>query len=771
MTTTSDAWSLVEPAFDVVNNRHYEGLLAIGSGPLQQRASLEEGLRHDPQDVEFLRLPDRPGPEGLPSPKSRVGTYLPGVTGPHPTCGDEMINLPAIHGLLVFAADEQLDMERGRISDYTRRLDLRTGRLTRTFVWTTRAGAELRVGFERFISARRRHIMVLRCTVDHLGGPPAELRFIGTLDAQVRTNGFDHFASVEITGEHEPITLAVRTNSAIDVAAAALLTCDRSVAWNVDPGSRWVGLSGSCTIDPGQSVQINKFAALTSSCHVGGSPLDAARKLAWDAASTGFERLAAESDAVWQERWDKTDVVIEGDPAGQLGLRASLYHMLRAVAEHDPRCAIDTRAAGGEARCGRYSWHSDIFMLPVFLYTRPEVGATLARFRTVSLDGARRNAQRDGYPGARYAWESSPTGDENCPSRAHADHGVHVTADVAYGLWHAHLSNPSDAGFLRDAVEVLIETARYWCARVTYCPARDVYELLAVMGPDEYQPFSRNNAYTNRMAAFALRMAGFAWQALNRADAGVAAALGGKLRLEEGELSRFAEIAGKLRMPYDESRRLVLQSDDFFDNEPFDMERWWTDRSRRLAACVSRERLYRSQVLKQADVLQLMALFPQEFDKEQMRVAYETYEPLTSHDSSTSRAVHALIAIWIGKADQALRLWSESVGLDLRAGQAADGIHAACAGANWQVAVFGFAGLRTRMQSEILHLDPRLPATWSALQFPLVWNGQPVHVAIRPGSVTIEHHGERPLEACVHGQTCTLQPGGNQVFRHASPEA
>jgi kojibiose phosphorylase len=217
-------------------------------------------------------------------------------------------------------------------------------------------------------------------------------------------------------------------------------------------------------------------------------------------------------------------------------------------------------------------------------------------------------------------------------------------------------------------------------------------------------------------------------------------------------------------MPYDESRRLVLQSDDFFTREPFDFERWWPDRSKRLGACVSQERLYRSQVLKQADVLQLMALFPQEFDAEQMRTAYETYTPLTSHDSSLSRAVHALVASWIGKDDEAWWLWSESVGLDLEPDEAAEGVHAACAGANWQVAILGFAGLRTRMQSEILQLSPRLPQAWTALRFPLVWDGQPLYVAIEPGRVTIEHRGGRPLAAQVFGKPCTLTPGETQTI-------
>jgi len=758
-------WSIGESRFDVALNRHYEGLLAIGSGPLQQRASLEEGLSNDPQDVEYLRLMGNVTVEQFPCFKSRVGTYLVGVFGPHPTCRDQLINLPTLHGLIIFAGGERLDMEHSCIDAYERRLDLRTGHLIRTFAWQTRSGARLGVRFERFISAARRHVMALRCTLQHLGGPPAELRLLGPLDADVRTNGFDHFTAIDITGEHEPITLAVRTNSGIDVGSAALLTCDHGLPWSVDVLPRWVSCCGTTILEAGQSLTIDKFAAITSSYHVTAAPVDVARKLVWDAAAAGFERLAAESDAVWRQRWEQTDVEIEGDAQSQLALRVCLYHLLRAVVEDDSRCAIDAKAAAGEAYCGRYFWDTEMFLLPLFLYTRPEVGRTLARFRVRSLDGARRNARRYGYPGARYAWESSPDGDENCPNWQYADHEVHVTADVAYGLFHAHMVVPEDRQLLCEVAEVLVETARYWCERVSYDPRRQQFELLMVMGPDEYTPFSRNNAYTNRLVAFALTTAAFCWGKLERLDPAAADALRARLGLNDAELQRWLQVARGLRMPYDAGRKLVLQSDDFFDYEPLDFERWWPDRSKPLGAVVSQERLYRSRVLKQADVLQLMALFPQEFDAEQMRIAYETYEPLTSHDSSLSRPIHALVAAWLGKADAAWRYWREAVTLDLQPGSAAEGIHAACAGACWQAVAFGFGGLRTRMQSEVLNIDPHLPTSWSALRFPFVWEGQPLRITIEPNCVTIDHRGDRPLAALVFGQPQTINPGRTRLTR------
>ena len=315
--------------------------------------------------------------------------------------------------------------------------------------------------------------------------------------------------------------------------------------------------------------------------------------------------------------------------------------------------------------------------------------------------------------------------------------------------------------------EVLTETSRYWCERTAYNAERDDYELLGVMGPDEYSPFSRNNAYTNYTAAFTLQLARQAWEALEQADAQAAARLRDEMKLAQTELHRFAHVAGRLSIPFDSNVRLILQSDDFFERETLDFARWWPDRSRPLAACVSQERLYRSQVLKQADVVQLVALFPHRFGDEQIRAAYETYEPLTSHDSSLSRCVHAMVAAWLGKEDEALRHWDESVGLDLTPASAAEGIHAACAGGNWQAAIFGFAGVRTRMQSDVLHIDPHLPARWKSLRFPLVWMGQPLRITIERDRVTIEHRGQTPLDARIYNRAARLEPNNTHTVTTA----
>ncbi|MBU0616438.1 MAG: glycoside hydrolase family 65 protein, partial [Planctomycetes bacterium] len=448
--------------------------------------------------------------------------------------------------------------------------------------------------------------------------------------------------------------------------------------------------------------------------------------------------------------------VIEGDERSQLALRASLYHLLRVHVPSDDRVAIDGKGYAGEAYWGRYFWDSEMFLLPFYLYTDPPRAHTLADFRVNTLDGARRNAERYGYVGARYAWESDADGNECCPNWQYADHEVHVTADVVYGLAH-YARGVGDENYLRgQAAQVVVETARYWMQRLDWRAGEDHPSLLGVMGPDEYTPISNNNAYTNRLVKFALELA---------AEVGYA---GGASR---EECEAFARAAEGLPIPRHQDGLLVLQCEGFDDLAEPRFEELWKDRRKTFGAQVSQERLYRSKCLKQADVLLMMMLFPHEFSDAEVRRAWEYYEPLTTHDSSLSACVHAIVACRLGLIDEAWGFWNMAAGIDLdvEQGGAAEGIHISNAAGLWQIAVCGFAGMKTALQSDLLTFEPRLPAQWSRLAFPVAWKGAQVSVEITRAKLAVANRGKVPLPARARGETRTLDVGQTETWTLPTP--
>ncbi len=153
------------------------------------------------------------------------------------------------------------------------------------------------------------------------------------------------------------------------------------------------------------------------------------------------------------------------------------------------------------------------------------------------------------------------------------------------------------------------------------------------------------------------------------------------------------------------------------------------------------DRLRTTQIVKQADVLMLGLLLPGEIGDEVQAANYRYYEPRTSHGSSLSPAIHALVAARVGDMADALSYFHLAGGVDLdnRMGNAADGVHIATMGGLWQAAVFGFGGVRA--DGDAVRVDPRLPAGWGGLAFPLRWRGTRIAVDVRAGVLELDLDG------------------------------
>ncbi len=138
------------------------------------------------------------------------------------------------------------------------------------------------------------------------------------------------------------------------------------------------------------------------------------------------------------------------------------------------------------------------------------------------------------------------------------------------------------------------------------------------------------------------------------------------------------------------------------------------------------------------------------------------YEPLCTHDSSLSPGVHGLIALRLGLDDKAWEFWKYTAGLDLdiEKEKASQGIHIACSAATWQMAVFGFAGVRPATEKDVLTLEPRLPEKWKEISFPFVWKGQKVMLTMGPDRVSAENLSVKPLKLCLYESQYIIRPEG-----------
>ncbi|MGQ9581277.1 MAG: glycosyl hydrolase family 65 protein, partial [Armatimonadota bacterium] len=513
------------------------------------------------------------------------------------------------------------------------------------------------------------------------------------------------------------------------------------ICWNLKKHERRAELCTEINIQSEEEFVLEKRTAVVTSRDLNPTTCD---NVLQEASEITYKKLQKEHANIWEDRWRRSDVEIEGDDESQLAMRCSIYHLLRAHVGNDPRVAIDAKGYAGEAYFGRFFWDTEMYLLPFYLYTDPERARTLVEFRIRTLPGAKENAANYGYTGAKYPWEADRDGHDSCPNWQYADHEVHVTADVVYGFAHYAAATGNLIFLTRDATEAIVETARYWLQRIDWRTSDDYPSILGVMGPDEYTPITSNNSYTNRMVKFALNLA-----------AEVGPHIGTPLQ-ECEEFRRVSELLPILRRP----DGLVLQCEEFEHLAEPRFEELWKDRSATFASQVSQERLYRSKCLKQADVLMMMMLFPSEFKPEEIRQAWDYYLPYTTHDSSLSAGVHAIIACRLGLHKEAWEFWKRTSQLDLdfARGGAAEGIHIANCGASWQVTIFGFAGVATALDFDMLTIRPRLPDAWTRLTFSMIWKGTPVRIELTNEKCTITNLGNTPLNFSVWNFHGSVEP-------------
>lgn len=737
---SEDGWTIGERVFNVTQNRKFEGLFTQGSGYLHVRGCVEEHLSDAPQNRTYDRAATNVTAEKFVAVKAKWGTFVPGIYGRHPHLNNELVNLPHFIGFSIAVNGERFDLERSSYTNYSRSLDLKTTLLTRTCDWKV-GGAVVKLRWERFLSAATPALSVQRLLVT--SDTAVDLEIVSAIDADVRTNGYDHFKAV--TGDVDKsgnLSCTVTTDRG---DTATMRSAHLGLPFT--PGAsheRLFSARGETRLEAGKTLTFEKRTLVSSSRDRG--PIGAGT-------AGAFERSYAElynaHKAEWAKRWTDAGVGIEGDPDAQLAVRVAQYQLLRAAPRHDDRVSVDAKGYAGEAYFGRFFWDSEIFLLPTYLYTEESVARSLVNYRVNALPGAKRNAEKLGYKGARYGWESDAEGDESCALWQYRDHEIHITADVVYALAH-DAATLDDPGYWRGgAGQVLAETARYWLDRIDY-DVDGAPNLLGVMGPDEYAPLTSNNAYTNRLVTFTLSLA---------------ARHGAAIGLTPSEIEAVQLVAERLPLPR-RSDGLVLQADGFDKLAEPRFHDLWKDRSRPYATQVHQERLYRSQNLKQADVLMLMYLFPHEFSDVEVRQAWDYYEPRTTHDSSLSCAIHSILATRLHMPEVAWKYWLKGafIDLDFTHDGPAEGIHIAAAAGNWLVTLNGFLGFKFALQADHLKLDPALPERWSVVEAPLSWRGQRVIVRASKGRVEVKNLSDRPLEAEIWGQRRAVSPSGSDVW-------
>ena len=491
------------------------------------------------------------------------------------------------------------------------------------------------------------------------------------------------------------------------------------------------------------------------------------------AAAQGFDAALAEQRAAWDALWQRCDVQIEGDDPAQLGLRFCLHHLLAAAPRFTDRLSVPVKLLTGEYYQGNTFYDTDLYIVPLYTFTQPELARTCLNFRYEGLRPGREVARQLGYDGAKLAWQAGPRGEE-CLGRwwrfTHTN--VHINADAAYAFVQYYRATGDERFLAERGIDLLVETARFFATRVVYDATRDAYDMHDVAGPDEGHCESTNNFYTNCLASRNLRWAADLLAHLAAVDPAAHGAAMRRLALKPEEPEKWRHVAERLTLLFDPETKVHEQCAGFHELKPLPPDLlearkvWFVD-------------VAPFQALNQPDVLMALALLRDDFASDIRRANWEYYQDKSLNFSSMSFAIHAIVAADVGELDEAYKNFVITTGIDLDEALTGRkdtyaGLHGTACGGAWLAAVFGVGGVRwcdgegVPGARPVLRIDPALPPRWTALRFNLVLRGVVVNVAIDREQVALTAESGRKVEiaACVAGQALALKSGARQAVRY-----
>ena len=511
-----------------------------------------------------------------------------------------------------------------------------------------------------------------------------------------------------------------------------------------------------------ETIVVCKYLAYTSSLDMPRGEMKSFLKEILDqAGSRGAEKLK-ESQAVYmKDFWEKADIRIEGDDRLQQGIRFNLFHIMQA-AGRDGRTGMGAKGLTGEGYEGHYFWDTEMYVLPVFIYTDKELARALLDYRYDILDEARARARVLGHEkGALYPWRTI-NGKEASTYFPLGTAQYHINGDIAYAF-RLYMDVNGDYEYLeKKGAEVLIETARVYADVGDFAESRGgKYCICAVTGPDEYNAIVDNNFYTNLMARENLKSALWALETIKERNPRICEELAGRLGVTEEETLYWEKIIDNMYFPYDEQKKIYPLDDGFLMRKRWDESKIPEEKRHLLYENYHPLFIFRQRMSKQADAILGMLLHSNYFTEEELKRNYDFYQEVTLHHSSLSTCIFGILASQIGYEEEAYEYFSQSARMDLDDyhNHFYAGIHAANMAGTWQGIVFGFAGLRTN--NDRLEFKPSLPRKWKSYTFSVHYRGSDIQIHTEAGKTVYRLLNDVPVTIFTDGKETELRHKGD----------
>lgn len=675
-----------------------------------------------------------------------------------------MVNSPDWLFTRIFLNQKELDLGFSKIRNFRRVLDMKTGLLTRSFIWEIEEGKEAEIKFERLLSMKNVEYAAQKIQVNPLNFT-GRLQILAGIDFSIHhmNEGKNYWKNIKvqedyISPEQDFISMTGET-----------LDTDQKICCNILLSARGIKKGGNIRKEKKTwdifdgTVKAGKAAVLERTvknlvCYDKKKkdfPDALPQKAKEDLEKITFAKILRDNRIWWDRVWSKADIHIQGDPFNQQGIRFCIFQLFQTYHGAVDGSNIGAKGLTGEAYNGNAFWDTETYCLPFYLFQDPGSAKNLLHYRYKTLEEAKKRAEEMDCRGAFYP-VATISGKECCNLWQHSNLQLQPSTAVAYGIWF-YEKETGDREFMEDCgLEMLLEICRMLASRGDFFHNGNQYGFFGVMGPDEFQMMVNHNFYTNAMGKFTFEYTLKEVKRVFHENPEALYRVFDKVKLLRSELAEWKQMAEKMYIPYDEKTGIYEQHQGFFNlphievgeiaPQEFPLYQHW-----------SYDRIYRNDMIKQPDVLMLMLLFNQSFSKEELKKNYEYYEPRCIHESSLSPSVHSILAAQLGKNREACDFFRFATRMDLDNynRNSSEGIHTTSIAAAWMNIVYGFGGFRS--DGPVSVFCPWIPEKWNEYSFHLLLAGRNLHVKVNREYVEFNADGEGENRIIVYGKELILK--------------
>lgn len=733
----TDEWNVIEESFHADNLRAFESIFSLGNGRLGQRGNFEETYSSDTLQGSYLA-----GISYLD--KTRVGWWKNG----YPNYFTRIPNAPNWSGIIVRLIDEELDLALWDVDSFERRLDMKEGISYRDFQVTSPKGHKLKVHVEHITSMANQNLCIIKYSVTSVNyeGKISLVPYING-DVKHETSNFNekmwNILRAETTSEYAYLWTQTRHEDSQVCSCMTYQLFKNSKEITGNPikieKEKMTGFSIGADVKPGERVTLIKYTAVLSSLYYDRQLLvDEAVSESKKAKAIGWDALVNEHKKVWEDIWNETDVIIDGDPEAQQGIRFNIFQLNQTYRGDDPRLNIGSKGFTGEKYGGNTYWNTELCCVPFFLLSNPkDVARNLLLYRYNHLPKAIENAKKLGFSGGAALYPMVTINGDECHNEWEITfEEIHRNSIIAYAIMLYTTMTGNKEYVAHYGLEVLIAISRFWSQRVSFSQPKQKYVILGVTGPNEYENNVDNNWYTNYSCIQCLNVTLEYLEMIALEYPDEYARIRRKTSFDKEETYRWKEIIDNMYMPEDKELGIFVQHDGYLDKELKTVQDI-PDNERPINQHWSWDRILRSCYIKQSDVLLGLYLYYTNFDKEFIRRNFDFYEPRTVHESSLSPYLHSILASRVGYVDKAYNLFLHAIRLDLDDynNELEQGLHITSMAGGWLAIVRGFAGMQ--VLEGLMSFSPTIPQKWNSYTFKINFRERTLQLCINKRNIEV----------------------------------